>query len=267
MNMENEPQKNDDHLMDGGFAVVDRERLIAEETKEITPWYKNLMNLFVAPKKTMNETILADPVKGTALGFFSAAFLGIIYMIIYYMNPVVKMTIYDTLRAAGISEERLATQMKITTVSSCIGILVGVLLASLIVTVLLQIIRAIAKDKGSFKQLFIISLLSQVVTYAVLVVDGILQSLLGTSTTVLGLGALFSAETLTQNIALQTLVSEFSVGNIWGVIILIIGYKAMSQKSTKKSVIVVLIYELITVFYTYGMLALSQAATQMLNQM
>ena len=49
----NKSQEERDTL-DGCFAVVDRERLIEEETREITPWDKHFIHVFTAPEKMLS---------------------------------------------------------------------------------------------------------------------------------------------------------------------------------------------------------------------
>lgn len=252
-------------MMDGGFAVVDRERLIAEETKVKVPWYKNFGNLFVAPSKTMGETIEADPVKGIGFGFGWGAVLSIICILITYMNPLQKVAIYDMSRKMGVAEEQLAQTFQLQMISGCITAAIVVAVSALITAIVLQIIKAICRDKGSFKKLFIIALLSQVVTYVITIIDAVLQYFIGATTTVLGIGSILGAEAVSSSPLLQTLASVISVGNIWGVIILIVGYKVMTRKSTAKAVIVVAIYEVLGFAFTYGTLMLSQSAMNMVG--
>lgn len=252
-------------LMDGGFAVVDRERIIAEETRVITPWYKNLVNIFIAPAKAMEETIEADPIKGMGLGFFWSILFAVVYVLITYSNPLQKQQIYDMLRNMGTTEDKLAQAYQMQMISGGIGVVVGVALAALIIAVGLQIIKAICRDKGRFKKLYIMSLFSLIVSYALMCIDGVFQLLVGTTTTVLGIGSLFSAEAIANSVMLQTLAATISVPNIWSIIVLIAGYKVMTRKSTTKAVVVILIYELIGVAFTYGSLMLSQSAMQMMG--
>lgn len=254
-----------DDMMDGGFAVVDRERLIAEETKVITPWYKNLINIFVAPTKAMEETIEADPVKGTGLGMFWGMVFTLICTLLTFINPLQKEFLLDTLRKAGTAEEKIGQMYQLQMISGSIGAIIGVIIAALMMAVGLQIIRVICKDKGSFKKLFIISLFSIIVVYFVSSIDAVLQLVIGTKTTVLGIGSIFGADAVANSILLQTLSSTISVANIWGIIIMIIGYKTMTRKSTTKAVVVVMIYELIGIALTYGMLMLSQSAMSMVG--
>ena len=255
----------DRDMLDGGFAVVDRESLIAEETKVKIPLYNNLANLFVAPSKTMEETIEADPIKGTGLGMFWSIVFAIICTLITFTNPLQKEFLYDTLRKAGTAEEKIGQVYQLQMISGSIGVIIGVIFAAFIMALGLQIIRAICRDKGSFKKLFIISLFSCVVAYALNSIDAALQLVVGTKTTVLGMGSFLGAEAVTNSILLQTLASTISVANIWSAIVLIVGYKVMTHKSMTKAVVVVLIYELIGVAITYGSLMLSQSAMQMMG--
>lgn len=252
-------------LMDGGFAVVDRERLIAEETKVITPWYKNLINIFIAPTKAMEETIEADPIKGMGLGFFWGAIFAVLCILITYMNPLQKQQLYDMLRNTGVAEDKLAQAYQMQMISGGIVGVIGVALSALIIAVGLQIIKAICRDKGRFKKIYIISLFSILVSYALTCIDSLLQLLVGTTTTVLGIGSFLSAEAVANSIMLKTLAATISVPNIWSIIVLIVGYKVMTRKSTTKAVVVVLIYELIGVAFTYGSLMVSQSAMQMMG--
>lgn len=250
-------------MMDGGFAVVDRERLIAEETRVITPWYKNLINLFIAPTKTMEETIEADPVKGTGLGIFWAGFFSVIFTLLTLINPLQKQVILDALRANNIAEEKLQQVYQLQLISGSIGVVITVIIGAFISALILQIIRAICKDKGSFKKLFIIALFSCVVSAGLNIIDVALQLAIGTKTSVLGLGAILSAETIAASPLLASLVAVISIPNIWSLVILVVGYKVMTRKSTGKAVIVVLILEAISVAMTCGMVMFSQAAMSM----
>lgn len=252
-------------MMDGGFAVVDRERLIAEETRVITPWYKNLINIFIAPTKAMEETIEADPMKGMGLGFFWSILFGIIATLITYSNPLQKQQIYDMLRNMGTAEDKIAQAYQMQVISGSIIIVISTAFAALVLAVGLQIIKAICRDKGKFKKLYIISLFSLVVSYALTCIDSVLQLVVGTKTTVLGIGALFSAEAVAGSVMLQTLAAVISVPNIWSIIVLIVGYKVMARTSTTKATVVILIYELIGVAFTYGSLMLSQSTMQMMG--
>ena len=64
---------------------------------------------------------------------------------------------------------------------------------------------------------------------------------------------------------LQTLTATLSIPTIWSIVILIVGYKVMTRKSTLKATIVVLILEAIGIAFTYGMLLLSQTAMSMVQ--
>lgn len=252
-------------MMDGGFAVVDRERLIAEEMKVKVPWYKNFANLFVAPSKTMAETIEADPIKGIGFGLGWSAVLSIICILVTYMNPLQKIAMYDLSRKMGVAEEQLSQTFQLQVISGCITGAIAVAVSALITAVVLQIIKAICRDKGSFKKLFIIALLSQVVTYVISIIDALLQYFIGSTTAVLGIGSVLGAEALTSSPLLQTLASVISVGNIWGIVVLAVGYKVMTRKSTAKAIIVVAIYEVLGFGFTYGSLMISQSAMQMMG--
>lgn len=252
-------------MMDGGFAVVDRERLIAEETKVITPWYKNLINLFIAPTKTMEETIEADPVKGTGLGIFWASFFSVIVTLLTFINPLQKQAMFDALRQAGTAEDTIQQSYQLQLISGSIMVVITVIFGAFISAVGLQIIRAICKDKGSFKKLFIIVLFSCIVSSALNCIDAAFQLAIGTKVSVLGIGAILSADIVAANPMLQTLTATLSIPTIWSIVILIVGYKVMTRKSTLKATIVVLILEAIGIAFTYGMLLLSQTAMSMVQ--
>ncbi|WP_054743292.1 YIP1 family protein [Cellulosilyticum ruminicola] len=249
--------------MDGGFAVVDRERLIAEETKVITPWYKNLINLFIAPTKAMEETIEADPVKGTGLGIFWASFFSVIFTVLTFINPLQKQALFDTLRQVGTAEDKLEQSYQLQLISGSIMVVITVILGAFISALGLQIMRAICKDKGSFKKLFIIALFSCIVSSGLNCIDTALQLAIGTKISVLGIGAVLGASAA--NPMLQTLAATLSIPTIWSLVILIVGYKVMTRKSAVKATIVVLILEAISVGFTYSMMMLSQTAMSMVQ--
>lgn len=247
-------------LMDGGFAVVDRERLIAEETKVIVPWYKNLINIFIAPTAAMEETIEADPPKGIGLGLLWATLFAALYTLTYSLNPLQKAQIYDLGRKAGMAEDKLAQYFQLSMISGTVTAIITVALGALMTAVVLQIIKAICRDKGKFKKLYIIALFSQVVAFALNLVDNGFKYLVGTINPVLGVASLMSAEAIKASPLLQTLANTVTVPNIWALIVMVIGYQVMTKKSTVKAVVVVAIYELLMFGMSYGIFVLQYSA-------
>ncbi len=140
--------------VDGGFAVVDRERLIEEETREITPWYKHFIHVFTSPEKMMQECFNEDPPKGASVGVVGAILFTVIYYILTFMNPQYKQSILDVLRAQGIAETALDNAYRLNMITLPIGTIIGIFISCLFAAIVLQIIKAIAKDKCKFGPIY-----------------------------------------------------------------------------------------------------------------
>lgn len=266
--VELEKQNNEQNVdtrdaMDGGFAKVDRERLIAEETQEVTPWYKYFLRAFTSPGKMMEECYGQEPYRGASYGVVGCIIFAALYMLIYFLNPVFKASQIEQFRIVGNPEEQLEQLYSIATISGVISGVIGVFFGAFIVAIVLQIFKAIAKDKASFGNIYKICLIASMVSYAILCVDGLASCAIGV------VGPLFQLSTLLGdavqgNIILQTVSEVFSLGNIIYYIWLILGYKAITHTSMKKSILAVGIYALLGFGMTYMSL---QAVARMTSMM
>lgn len=246
-NQENiQPVENQERdLMDGGFAVVDREKLIEEETRYITPWYKNFINVFLDPKKMMEDCFYEEPPKGMGIGIAGSMLFSLLYTILTIINPIVKEAEYDKLRMEGIAENLIGQSYIYSKLPLIIGTVIGVFLGALITAVILKIATLIAKDKAKFSVLYTVGLLSSMVSAAMLFIDRIVGYIIPTQNIVLGATAFFPEGLTVSNAVPYTIASEFTIPGIWAIIITIIGYAVATNTSIKKSTIIVLIIQAI----------------------
>ena len=238
-------QNNERDLLDGGFAVVDREKLIEEETREVTPLYKHFINVFIAPRKMMEENFYADPPKGTSVAIVGCLLFTTIYLILTFANPVQVEQVYDGFRMQGIAENMLKQKYMLTQVTGIIAGLISIFLGALVSAVGLQIFKVIAKDKCKFGALYVLTLLSIMASAGWMCVDRIIGYFIPTTTVVLGLPILFDAAELAKNLPLMTVVNLVTIPSIVSIVITIIGYSVLTHTSTKKATLVVMIYELL----------------------
>lgn len=255
--------------MDGGFAVVDRERLIEEETREVTPWYKHFIHLFTAPQKMMEELFYSEPPKGISIAIVGTILFGLIYMMLTMINPASKEAIYEQFRMTGVAEESMSQLYQISMITGSIGAIVGFFIGGFLSAVMLQILKLIAKDKGKFGALFKVVLFAQIVSVAVLCIDVTIGGFLGfqSTTQIFGIGILLGEEAVAGNILLQAVASVITLANVISVIWMIIGYRAATGASTKKSVIIMVIYQIIMFGVQYGILMGTQSLTQSMMMM
>lgn len=258
--------KQERDALDGGFAVVDRERVIEEETRTVTPWYKHFINAFISPTKMFEECYGQEPYKGASYGIVGMILFTVIYLLINFSNPVIKQTTMDTLRNAGTAENMLSQTYSTTIITGIIGTIIGSFIGILFIAIILQIIKVIAKDKGKFSNLFKMLLVAQMVATFILCIDAILSSVIGVTGPILQLTTLIG-DTTQMNIWLQGLCTLMSLSNIVCVIWMIIGYQAVTHVTMKKSCIVIAVYEILTYFLQVGMIYLGQMAMQMASGM
>ncbi|WP_070000508.1 YIP1 family protein [Cellulosilyticum sp. I15G10I2] len=226
-------------LLDGGFAVVDREKIIEEETREITPWYMHFVNIFSSPKKMMEENFYHEPPQGMAIGIIGSILFTVIATLLTFINPVMKQTLYDQFRMSGISEEMIGQRYAMTQISGIIAAVVMIFVSAFLTALLIQIVKAIVKDKGKFGSLFVVALFSQMVGSAVMCVDKLIAFFIPTAHTVLGLPILLDEDMLAGNIALNVIAQLLSLPAIWALVILVIGYSVVTRTSIKKGIGVV----------------------------
>ena len=256
----NKKQEERDAL-DGGFAVVDRERLIEEETREITPWYKHFIHVFTSPEKMMEECFNQEPPKGASVGVVGTILFTVIYLILTFMNGQYKQVLFEQFRAQGIVETALDNTYSLTMVTGCIGGIIGVFFSCLIGGIVLFIIKAIAKDKGKFGTVYKVMLLASMVGLAVQSIDAAFGLILGQYGNIFSVAVLLSQEQLASPV-LTTLASVASLQGIAQIIIMIIGYKVMAQISYKKATLMIVIYEVIMVGAQIGLSSMLLSLTQ-----
>lgn len=261
MSEELKPERD---ALDGGFAVVDRERIIAEETREITPWYRHFINVFIAPQKMMEENFYQEAPKGLSVGIVGSIVFGILTILVTYLNPAVKEMLFDNLRQTGIAEEMLQSKYIMTQVVSILSVVIMVFIMAAFTAGVLKLVTLIAKDKAKFGVLFIMLLLRQMVVAAIGCIEAIARALLGVTTSVFGLGIAFDTAYLQEHLPLTPVISFLSLTGLINFIFLIIGYKVVTNTTYKKSIIVVTIFQLLAIGIQIGVLMLSQSFT---NQM
>lgn len=236
--------------MDGGFAVVDRERLIEEETREITPWYKHFIHVFTAPGQMMEECFSIEPTKGASIGVVGCILFMTIYMLLTFMNPVTKMTTLETLRNSGIEENALNQTYSFSMISGTIGGVIGAFVMALLSAVLFQIVKAILKDRCKFGTIYKMILIATMVAMAIQCVDGLVAYAIGMSGNVFSIGLLLSDEMKKTALGV-VLTSVISLSSIISMIYMAIGYKAMTHTTIKKGITAVVIVEVISIVFTY----------------
>lgn len=249
-------------LLDGGFAVVDREKIIEEETREITPWYKHFINIFIDPRKMMEENFYHEPPKGMGVASLGTILFTTLLILLNFANPIIKKTAYDAYRMAGIGEEFIAQKYAMSQVGGVIGGVIAVFLGALFTAVALQVAKAIVKDKGRFGSLYTLGLLSQMVSAALLCVDKCIAYFIPTDSMVLGLSILFSQEMLKANVVLNVILALFSLPSIATLIILVIGYSVITRASTKKSVAVIIGVQIFFTLISIGLALIGQMFMQ-----
>lgn len=239
--------------LDGGFAVVDREKIIEEETRVITPWYKHFINVFAAPRKMMEENFYQDPPKGVSIGIVGSVLFTIIMTLLTFQNPITKQQALDGMRMNGIAEEMLGQGYVMAQVTGTIAAVVLIFIGSFFTALVIQIVKAIIKDKGRFGSLFTVVLLSQMVAAALLCIDRLIAMMIPTaSTSVLGLPILLSEDIMLTNMVLGVLAQVATIPSILSICILVIGYSVVTRTSTKKSIAVIAGVEAVFILISLG---------------
>lgn len=241
-----ELEKKERDAFDGGFAIVDRERLIEEETRVVTPWYKHFIYMLTAPSKMMQENLLCEPPKGNGTAIFGVILMIILVTLIQHFNPQYRFMIYDDLREKKmVAENMIAQQYIVTLVVGAIRSFVGVLVIALIQGIMLQVIKVIAKDKCKFNVLYTVMLLGLLGSLFIQAADCIMASLIGVNYTVFNLASLVDHTTLMAKDSLRTVLSFFSLERLVGAAYLIIGYSLVTHQTKKRAAIRIGILELI----------------------
>lgn len=249
-------------LLDGGFAVVDREKIIEEETRFVTPWYMHFVNVFIAPRKMMEENFHHEQPKGLSVGIVGSILFTLIMIFLTYANPLMKQQMFDSFRMNGIAEEMIAQKYVITQITIGIGGIVGIFVGALITAVGIQVAKLIAKDKGKFGALFTLALLSNMVATGLMCIDKLIALFIPTTTTVLGLPILLSEDLLASNIPVMVLSQILTLPSILSLIILVIGYSVITRVSTKKSIAVIGSIEVFFILVSIGITYIAQMFTQ-----
>ncbi|WP_054744145.1 YIP1 family protein [Cellulosilyticum ruminicola] len=226
------------------------------------PWYKCAISLFTHPRKTISQSLANETPYGLAWSSILSIILGIAYILTLYINPIEKEEIYNLLRNSGISEQALQQQFIISMISSIFMVIIGIFASALIVSACFQVLKLFFKDKVSFKSLFALSVYSIFITYSLNLVDNILKLITQVNTSVLSISAFFSQEILKSNFLLQTVCNTISIPTLYSIVIMVIGYSVLTKKSTLHATIVMLIYQVIALSYSYGLLVLSHNLSQ-----
>ncbi len=263
MSEENFNVNNDQRdAMDGGFAVVDREKIIEEETRVITPWYMHFINVFCAPRKMMEENFYHEPPKGISVGIVGTILFTIIMLILTYANPLIKEQMYDAFRMQGMGEELLAQRYVMTQLGIIIGGIIMVFIIALITATVIQIVKLIVKDKGRFGSIYTAVLLSTMVSSAITCIDRLIGMFIPTANIVLGLPILLPEDIMMTNMPLAVVSQVLTIPSIAGIIILIIGYSVLTRASIKKSIGVILSVQVFFTLVGIGIAYAGQAFAQ-----
>lgn len=229
--------------MEGGFAVVDRERLIEEETRGVTPWHKFFFGAFTEPSKMMEECYGTEPFRGASYGVVGCILFTMLYTFITFLNPAMKAATIDALRLKGVAEESLSQTYSVSMISGIIGGTVGVFFGVFITAVIVQIIKAIAKDKASFSNIYKMLLIVQMVATSIMVVDAIAAYFIGITGSVFQLGSLLG-DISQMPVMVQAVCGVLSLSNVISAIWFVLGYRAITHCATKKAVIIMIIYQI-----------------------
>lgn len=248
---EEKQSQNDE--MEGGFAVVDRERIIDEEIIQKVPWYRYFFQAFTSPRKMIEACYGTEPYKGASYGIIGCLLFTILCCLILYVNPVYKAYALESLR--NVSTEN---QLQPLYIQSCmlaiIGSCINVFFQVFIMASIIRIVIMVTKNNASFKNVYKMGLIVQMVGCAVSVVDCLTGLFIGTMNPVFQLGSLF-ANIKELPIVLQALCSFISIQTIIGAIWLYMGYKAINHTS-KGAMIATVIYEAINYGMIYSALSL-----------
>ena len=237
--------------MDGGFAVVDRERLIEDEVSAITPWYKRIVEMFTAPNKMLEECFSVEPTKGTAVGVVGCMLFSALAALLAFWNPINKTASMELFRLSGVAETQLEQKYSITMISGTIGVVIGIFINVFLTAIILHIIRAILKDKCKFSTLYKMLLIPRTVSLFVQCIDAALAIFIGVSGNVFSLQGLL-ANQLSAGGFMPYIINVLTLSSIIQLIYIAMGYKAVTHTNIKKGIIVVLIYQVISIFMSYG---------------
>lgn len=240
-----ELEKKDRDAFDGGFAIVDRERLIEEETRVVTPWYKHFIHAIIAPSKMMQENLLCEPPKGNSIPIVGFILTVMLITLMQHINPVFRQMVYDTLRGKDVAEDMISQQYIITLVISMISSFISLFVIALAQTIILQIMRIIAKDRVKFATLYTVVLLSLFISSVIQVADYFIANLIGVNYMVLNLTSLVDRTVLMTNSSLFIILNFFSLERLVAMTYLMMGYSLVTHKSKKKAAVIISLLELV----------------------
>ena len=235
---------------DGGFAVVDRERLIEEETRVVTPWYKHFIHSIIAPGKMMEENLLCEPPKGNSIAAVGSILAILLIVFFQNMNPQIRQAVYDALRQKGIAEDMLGQQYIVSLVVGGIVSFIGVLVIALVQSIVLQVIKSIAKDKSKFGGIFTVVFLGLFISLVVQAVDYFVANLIDVDYLVFNLGSLMNRTALLANSKLMVVMNFFSLERTVSVIYMIMGYSLITHKTKKQAAIRIMILQIIILVFS-----------------
>lgn len=242
--------------MEGGFAVVDRERLIEEETRGVTPWHKFFFGAFTEPSKMMEECYGTEPFRGASYGVVGCILFTMLYTFITFLNPAMKAATIDALRLKGVAEESLSQTYSVSMISGIIGGTVGVFFLVFMAAVFLQIIKAIAKDKASFSNVYKMLLIGKMVATSINVVDAIAAYFIGITGSVFQIGSFFGDITQ-MPVMVQAVCGVLSLSNVISAIWFVLGYRAITHCATKKAVIIMIIYQFFGFMVQFALISMA----------
>ena len=241
----NKLDQNEQNAFDGAFAVVDRERLIEEETKVVTPWYKHFWYSMVSPTRMMQENYLQEPPKGNSIAIVGLILSITIIMMVNNNNIGIKQAAYDALRSKDIAEDMLAQQYMVKLFIDGISMFINTLFSGLILSICFQVMKPIFKDKYKFGQLYTVVLMGLYIATLIQAVDVIVSTVIGVDYLVLNLSSFVNRASLVEDVKLLSILNFFSLETIISMGYMTIGYSIITGKSKKQAFIRVIILQAI----------------------
>lgn len=232
--------------MDGGFAVVDRERLIEEEVRSITPWYKHFIHIFTAPMQMMEECLGIEPTKATSVGVIGCFVFSAIYSLLLLLNPINKLATYEGLRAKDTLETALEQTFSVLVISETIGSIIVVFFGAFISAILFQLVKVILRDRCKFATIYKMLLMMTTVTLAVQCLDAGISWMIGVDGNVFSIKYLLS-DAMRQTALGSVLVNTVTLSGVIGIVYMVIGYKTITHTSLKKGIIATALIELVAI--------------------
>ena len=123
--------------------------------------------------------------------------------------------------------------------------LIAILFVALVQTIVLQIIKAVAKDKCKFATLYIVVFLGLFIGLAVQAVDYFVANMIDVNYMVFNLGSFVNRTALLANSKLMVVMNFFSLERIVSMAYFIMGYSIVTHKSKKQAAIRIIVLECI----------------------